>query len=262
MRRLRLLSYNIHVGIKASRYRHYIVHSWKHILPFPQRIHNLNRIAGVIKDFDFAGLLELDSGSLRSGFINHSEYLASQAGFPHWYDATNRNLGKIARYSMGLLSRYESIGSRRYPLPGKVPGRGALMVYFGNPDDPLVLVLSHLSLGSRARMRQIEFIAGLIKGYNHVILMGDLNCGVDSEEIALLLEMTKLRMPYYNLLTYPSWKPRTHIDHILISPSISIDKVQILDCHFSDHLPIAMDVTLPDTIFDFDGSSPVEYGAA
>jgi endonuclease/exonuclease/phosphatase family metal-dependent hydrolase len=247
--KLRLLSYNIQVGITATRYRDYIFQSWKHFLPYRNRMNNLQRIARIIKDFDVVGLQELDSGSLRSGFINHAEYLANLAEFPHWYDKTNRTLWKVARHSMGLLSKYAPIHISRHNLPARVPGRSALMVHFGNPEDPLVLVLAHLSLSRKARIMQMEYVSELISDYNHVILMGDLNCGCDSKELATLLEETHLRMPYSDLLTYPSWKPTKHVDHILLSPTIEINSVQVLDCTISDHLPIAMEISLPENVF-------------
>lgn len=123
--KLRLLSYNIQVGISAAGFRDYVLHGWKHILPCPQRLKNLHRIARVIRDFDVVGLQELDSGSLRSGFINHAEYLAREAEFPHWFDKTNRKLWKVARHSMGLLSKYAPISISRHDLPARVPGRGS-----------------------------------------------------------------------------------------------------------------------------------------
>lgn len=260
--KLRLLSYNIQVGITATRYRDYIFQSWKHFLPYRNRMNNLKQIALMIRDYDVVGLQELDSGSLRSGFINHAEYLANLAGFPHWYDKTNRTLWKVARHSMGLLSRYAPIHIDRHNLPARMPGRSALVVHFGNPEDPLVLVLAHLSLSRKARIMQMEYVGELIRDYKHVILMGDLNCGCDSKELSTLLEETQLRMPYSDLLTYPSWKPKKHVDHILVSPTIEINSVQVLNCTMSDHLPIAMEISLPEEVFLSRGESCAKPKAA
>jgi len=247
--RLRLLSYNIQVGITAAGYRDYIFHGWKHVLPYRERIINLHRIAGMIAEFDMVGLLELDGGSLRSGFINHAEYLAREARFPHWYDKVNRKWGSIARHSMGFLSKYAPIEVTRYSLPARMPGRSALKICYGNQEDPLVLVLVHLSLGRSSRLLQMEFVSEIIRGYNHVILMGDMNCSSESREISTLLGETNLCMPYSNLSTYPSWNPKRHIDHILVSPTIRINSVEVLNYPLSDHLPISMEVTLPDNVF-------------
>ena len=48
-RTLRLLSYNIQIGIKTRRYGQYFTHSWKHVLHHPQRFDNLDRIARLIE---------------------------------------------------------------------------------------------------------------------------------------------------------------------------------------------------------------------
>jgi endonuclease/exonuclease/phosphatase family metal-dependent hydrolase len=252
--RLRLLTYNIQVGIPAARYRDYF-HVWKYLLPYSRRIYNLRKIARMISEFDMVGLLELDSGSLRSGFINYAEYLANEAQFPHWYEKVNRQWGKVASHSMGLLTRYPPIRISRHNLPSLVSGRGALKVCFGNQDDPLVLVLAHLSLSQGARLAQMEFLSGLIKGYRNVIFMGDLNCGRSSRELNLLLEKTGLGMPYRDLFTYPSWNPRKHLDHILVSPTIGIDSVRVLNYPFSDHLPVAMEISVPGNVFLPQGGS-------
>ena len=59
-----------------------------------------------------------------------------------------------------------------YPLPGRIPGRGALWVRFGEGDASLVLVVAHLSLGPAARKRQCAFLAELVGRQKQVVLMG------------------------------------------------------------------------------------------
>jgi endonuclease/exonuclease/phosphatase family metal-dependent hydrolase len=243
--RLRLLSYNIQTGIATRNYRDYLTHSWKHVLPYPQRQANLDRIANLISDFDIVGLQEVDGGSLRSGFVNQTEYLALQGHFPYWYDQTNRNLGHIAQHSIGLLSRFRPTKITEAKLPGMIPGRGALIARYGYGADSLVLVILHLALGRRARLQQLDHISGLIREYRHVVVMGDLNCKSDSEEIDWLLARTDLREPTHGLHTFPSWRPRRNIDHILVSSSLEVENVAVLNHPLSDHLPIVMEVVLP-----------------
>jgi len=48
--RLRLLSYNIQVGIATQRPRHYLTKSWRHILPHAERFSNLNHIAHLLRE--------------------------------------------------------------------------------------------------------------------------------------------------------------------------------------------------------------------
>jgi endonuclease/exonuclease/phosphatase family metal-dependent hydrolase len=244
-KRLRLLSFNIQAGITTSKYHHYLTHSWKHVLPCAERLETLDRIAELAADYDLVGLQESDGGSLRSGFINQTEYVALRAGFPHWYDQTNRNLGHFAQHSLGLLSRFRPSEISEMRLPGMIPGRGALCTRFGTGADALLLIIVHLALGKRARARQLAHLVETIRAHRHVVLMGDLNCRSESEEIQLLLQQTDLSEPIHGLHTFPSWRPRRNIDHILVSPSIEVNSIRVLPYTISDHLPIAMDVTLP-----------------
>jgi endonuclease/exonuclease/phosphatase family metal-dependent hydrolase len=243
--RLRLLSYNIQTGISTTKYRHYFLHSWKHVLPYPPRLDNLDRIARLVQDYDIVGIQETDAGSLRSSFINQTEYLALQARFPYWYDQTNRSIGRLARHSLGLLSRFRPNQVMEIKLPGMIPGRGALTVRFGRGKDSVVLMIVHLALGKRARMLQMGYIGEILSDYEHVIVMGDMNCASDSPEMNWLLKRTNLQEPEHGLHTFPSWRPSRNIDHILVSPTLEVNEVCVLNYPISDHLPIAMEIALP-----------------
>lgn len=244
-KRLRLLSYNIQVGIAAVSIRDYITMSWKHVLPHAQIYDNLERIAQAINNFDIVALQEVDAGSLRSSFVNQIEFLARKGGFPYWYHQTNREIGILTKHSNGVLSKYQPIEVEDYKLPGPIPGRGVMVVRYGDFDNPLILMVVHLALGKRARQRQLEFIGEIVNCYEHVVVMGDMNCAPDSPEMMYLLDTTHLVGPDHALKTYPSWKPARRIDHILASPSLEVHDVHVLDHILSDHLPIAMEISLP-----------------
>ncbi|UEX77798.1 endonuclease/exonuclease/phosphatase family protein [Spiribacter halobius] len=242
--RLRLMSYNIQAGIETRYYHEYITRGWRHLLPDARRLPNLERIGELISDFDIVGLQELDAGSLRSGFVNQTAFLARRGEFPYWHFQTNRRIGQLAQHSNGLLSRYRPLEVREHRLPGMIPGRGALSLRFGGPGEDLTVVLLHLALGQRTRLRQLGYVAELIDGCPHVIIMGDLNCHSRSAEMAYLRANTHLREPLHDLLTYPSWRPARNIDHILVSPSVRVHHAEVLDYPLSDHLPITMEVEL------------------
>jgi endonuclease/exonuclease/phosphatase family metal-dependent hydrolase len=246
--RIRLLSYNIQTGIRTTRYSHYVTHSWKHVLPHAQRFSNLDRVASQIRDYDIVGLQEVDAGSLRSGYVNLTQYLGEKAQFPFWYDQTNRRLGRFARNSTGLLSRFSPTEISEHRLPGRIPGRGALLIRYGTRQDSLVVLILHLALGRRARLRQLGYISELINEYRHVILMGDLNCRSQSAEMNYLINRTLMQEPYHGLHTFPSWCPQRNIDHILVTPTLQVDRIKVLNYSLSDHLPVSMDITLPESI--------------
>lgn len=252
-RRLRLLSYNIQTGIATAKYHHYLTHSWKHVLPHRERVENLRSIARILNGYDVVGLQEVDSGSLRSGFINQTEFLAERAEFPFWHDQTNRDLGKFAQHSIGVLSRFRPERMVEHKLPGMIPGRGVMSVHFRAGQNELVLLILHLSLGRRARLRQLGFVSELISEQPHVVVMGDLNCRSDSHEMRWLLRHSHLGEPVPGLCTFPSWRPLHNIDHILVSESLEVVGVRALNYAFSDHLPIAMEVLLPFSLDDAQG---------
>jgi endonuclease/exonuclease/phosphatase family metal-dependent hydrolase len=247
-RTLRLLSYNIQTGITTRRYRQYFIHSWKHVLHHAQRFDNLDQIAQLISNYDLVGLQEADAGSARSGFVNITQYLAMAAGFPYWDDQTNRRIGRIARHSLGVVSRYKPSGITEHKLPGRIPGRGAMAVRFGEGDDALVVLIVHLALSRRGRLSQLDYLGDLINDYRHVVLMGDMNCRSTSQEMELLVNKTLMSEPVHGLNTFPSWRPKRNIDHILVTPTVEVQHAGVLDYPLSDHLPISMEVVLPSGI--------------
>ena len=246
--RLRLMSYNIQVGIQSSRPHHYLTNLWKHVLHARCRLANINRIADLVHGFDIVGMQELDAGSHRTGYINLTEYIAARAGLPFWHHQLNRDFGAIAQHGIGLLGRFHPDEIVEHKLPGHLPGRGGLMARFGHGDDALVVMLIHLSLNRHARQRQLDYIAAVVNDFRHVVLMGDLNCEPHSREISRLSEHTCLRVVADGLHTYPSWKPRKKIDYILISPSLDVVDYYVMNRAYSDHLPIAMEIELPPEI--------------
>lgn len=245
--RLRLLTYNIQSGIDTKHYREYLTKGWRQLLPHRERQLNLNRIANMLHQYDLVGLQEVDSGSLRSGFVDQTEYLAHRAGFPYWYKQVNRSFGKFAQHSNGLLSRMRPSWITEHKLPG-LPGRGAMVVEFESSDSKLAVCVIHLALSQRARTRQLAYLTELVSHYQHLIVMGDFNCDSEASEFRLLADNTNLKRPSSELKSFPSWRPARMLDHILASPSLTIEQAQVLDYPHSDHLPISVDILLPDEL--------------
>ena len=244
---LKIVSYNIQVGMDTRQYRDYLTQSWKHLLPHRERMHNLDRIAHMLRDYDLVALQEVDAGSLRSGFLDMTEYLAHRGGFPYWYHQVNRNMGMLAQHSNGFLSRLDAVATRSFRLPGS-QGRGAMLLEFGAAKGKLAVCSAHLALGRRARAMQLDFLGELVDDYRSVIVMGDLNAPADSLEVHRFLQRTGLQESAADQFTYPSWRPRRKIDHIFLSDNLTVLSAQVLDYPLSDHLPIAVEISLPDEL--------------
>ncbi|MFI0473324.1 endonuclease/exonuclease/phosphatase family protein [Halomonas sp. HMF6819] len=241
---LRLLTFNLQVGIQTSAYHHYLTRSWQHFLPHPRRVKRLDVMGEVLGKFDVVGLQEVDGGSFRSSRINQVEYLAAQAGFPHHFQQLNRNLGRIAQHSNGLLSKLTPSHIEEHRLPG-TRGRGAIHVRFGNGPDALHIFVAHLALSHRGRVRQLNYLSDIIAPLRHVVVMGDLNCTPEQLHAHERFSASLPLHPVKPLLSYPSWQPRRALDHILLSQTLEAADVSVLDHLFSDHLPVAVELPLP-----------------
>lgn len=245
MDRLRLLSYNIQAGIASLRFRDYFANCWKHLLPHRARMANLARIAQMLGGYDVVGLQEVDAGSLRSAFVDQTEYLARLSGYPHWYRQINRDLGTLAQHSNGLLSRLKPERIREFKLPG-LPGRGVLLGEFETSSgERLAIGVLHLSLGARARRRQFDFLLDLASQYPYAVLMGDFNSGCGSSALRALIQRGGWHGMDCDRKTFPSWRPRHNLDHILVSSRIEILSAEVIDYALSDHLPVSMEIRLP-----------------
>jgi len=244
-RRLRLLSCNILAGASVQRYSEYVTRSINAVLPGRSKLDNLDRLAEVLPQFDVVGLQEADAGSLRSGFLNQTRYLAETSGMPFWSHQPNRPMARLAHSANGLISRLEPSVVLDYPLPSRIPGRGALLARFGEGRDALAVMIAHLSLSAPARAKQLAFIAEVLQEYPHAVLMGDLNTDANSAEMRHLFAKCSLTAPAQPTPTFPSWKPRRALDHILTSETIQLEKLWALPQAFSDHLPLAAEIRLP-----------------
>jgi endonuclease/exonuclease/phosphatase family metal-dependent hydrolase len=241
---IRLLSFNIQVGIGTARYRHYFTKGWKHVLPHAGRTVNLERIADVVADYDVVALQEIDSGSLRSRYVNQVQFIADRAQFPFWYTQLNRDLGHLAQHGNGLLSRVEPLEMQDHKLPGAIPGRGAIVARLPYGDETVMIVLLHLSLGERSRRQQLEYVRRMIEHEPHVVLMGDMNSHLAQLLFDSPLARSSLRPAGPGAATYPAWRPLRALDHILVSPRLTIRDCEVLDCQLSDHRPIGVTLEL------------------
>lgn len=245
-RRLRLLSANIQAGSSTRGYHDYVARSWSHVLPAGNKRGALDTIAELAGRHDIVGLQEADPGSLRSGFTNQTHYLAERAGFAYWSHQPNRSVAGVASSANGLLSRLEPRLVEDHPLPGRVKGRGLLTATFGGGRNALTVAVAHLSLGSQSRRSQIDFIADILADLPHAVLMGDFNCDPEQPEMQQLYRKTQLQPPDRCVPTFPSWRPQRAIDHMLVTPALTVSTMRALPAAQSDHLALSVELDVPE----------------
>ena len=239
---LKILSFNIVVGLRTSRPHHYVTQAWRHVLPSFGAHDTLDRIAGFIKGYDVVAIQEADAGSLRTRFVNQIAYLAERAGFAHWQTGINRDLGVIAKHCLGIMSHL-SLSASHHALPGLIPGRGMLDVTLSHSSGPLRLIVTHLSLTRSARARQLELIAEVVEDAPRVVVVGDLNC--DPHELRRHAALRRVDLqPQILAPTYPSWRPTRCYDQAMVRGPMRVTHAGVVQEHLSDHLPIALHLDL------------------
>ena len=243
--KIRLLSFNIQAGTSTARYHHYVTHSWRQVLPHSRRVENLDAIAELVTPYDMVALQEVDTGSLRSGFINQSRYLANHSGMPFWCHQSNRKVGTVAYAGNGFLSKFEPQSVEDHRLPGIIPGRGTLLIRYGQGENCLDVAVVHLALGKRARRQQLRFLTEMLAGSQNLIVMGDLNTQVNRPGLLEFRQALGLVAPTAGLASFPSWQPQRAIDHILVSHTLATGEAEVLDVTYSDHCPVVLEVELP-----------------
>ena len=117
------------------------------------------------------------------------------------------------------------------------------------PDVALFVV--HLSLGSRSRRRQLAELGALIERSTaeRTIVTGDFNTFGGHDELDRLIDRTGLNLyvpgetvsnrPFDELVL-----STRALDLVLCSPSIGIERCDVLDVQVSDHRPVVTEIAL------------------
>lgn len=243
-RRFRLLSFNIQVGMRTEHYGHYLTRAWRHALPGLDMHPTLDRMADLMRDYDFVAVQEGDAGSLRTRFVNQIEYLAERAGFAHHGFTVTRDLRPVAQHCLGFLSRHPPTRVTEHRLPGRVRGRRALHVEMGEELDALHIFIAHLSLGIRDQQHQLDFISRQVSAQAPSVLIGDLNCEPAQLRAHGFLRDCGLDLHAATPATYPSWRPARRLDHVLYSSHIELHELVALPQAISDHLPLSAQISV------------------
>jgi len=112
--------------------------------------------------------------------------------------------------------------------------------------DDIAIFLVHLSLKFRHRQYQLRYLYDLVrKTAKPVIVAGDFNTYWGDHELYLFMQAAGLsNANARGLPSYPSASPRKELDFILHSARIEVNRFEIPDVQFSDHLPLICDFTI------------------
>jgi len=207
---------------------------------------NLERITSFIQSHspDIVGLIEVDTGSIRSGLINQAEVIAESLGHFSTYqckygeESLNRGIPILRKQGNAFLAAPGVQGERFHYFD---TGIKRLIIELELEEVSVFLV--HLSLKYRHRHFQLRSLHELVKkSTKPVIVAGDFNTFWGEHEIYLFMEAAGLSSANKESLpSYPSNSPRKELDFILYGKGISVTDFQVPKVTYSDHLPLVCD---------------------
>ena len=240
---MRLLLYNIRYGVGAGASMHMPLPGAGYLLG-NQSV--LPEITEFIKstDPDIVGLIEVDTGSIRSRKVNQAETIAVELGMNSSYET---KYGAKSFNQMVPIVRKQGNAFLAAPRV-----RGESFHYFDTGIKRLIIELEmddfavflvHLSLKYRHRHLQLRKLYDLVAATEKpVILAGDFNTFWGENEIYLFMRAAGLRSANVRSLpSYPSRSPRKELDFILYQEGINVTNFEIPQVRHSDHLPLICD---------------------
>lgn len=240
---MRMLLYNIRYGTGHLNGYHMPL---PYIGFFKRTDFNLQRIINFIRaiDPDIIGLIEVDSGSYRTGNSCQAEAIAKALGYNYVAETkySEKSLAHIVpilnQQSNALLTR-ERIHDHTFHYFKE----GVKRLIIKTEIEEAVIFLVHLSLKFRHRQHQLEQLHALVKrAKKEVIVAGDFNTFFGRRELKLFLAASNLESANFrNLPSHPSHSPQRQIDFILHSSGIHINNFYIPDVRLSDHSPLICD---------------------
>ena len=210
---------------------------------------NQNVLPDIIKfikstDPDIVGLIEVDSGSIRSRKINQAETIAGELGMNSSYEtkygatSINQLLPIIRKQGNAFLAAPRVQGEKFHYFD-----TGIKRLIIELEMETFAVFLVHLSLKYRHRHIQLRKLYDLIdRTEKPVIVAGDFNTFGGEGEIYLFLRAAGLRSANTKSLpSYPSRSPRKELDFVLYQEGIEVTNFEIPNVRHSDHLPLLCD---------------------
>jgi len=240
---MRLLLYNIRYGVGFGSTGSVPVPGARYLFG---ESGNLEKITQFIKqhDPDIVGLIEVDTGSLRSNRVNQVEEIAKTLGHYSAYEckygeaSVNQMLPILRKQANAFLAAPRVHGERFHYFD-----TGVKRLIIELELDDVAVFLVHLSLKYRHRQFQLRRLYELVeKCEKPAIVAGDFNSFWGEDEIFLFCKAAGLKSANVERLpSYPAGAPRLELDFILHSEGIRIDHFEIPQVELSDHLPLICD---------------------
>jgi endonuclease/exonuclease/phosphatase family metal-dependent hydrolase len=216
---------------------------------FKQTSEKLNKITHFIKSStpDIIGLVEVDSGSYRSGNSCQAKKIAEELHYSHVVETKYANnslaqkLPVLKQQSNALLARGKFLNHQFHYFE-----EGVKRLVIQAELENVIVFIVHLSIKYRHRQNQLKHLHHLIKGARKpIIVAGDFNTFWGNRELELFLAASRLHNANPdNRPSHPSHSPHRQIDFILHSSELQVDSFSIPDIQLSDHNPVICDFSM------------------
>ncbi len=246
MHRMRLLQYNIRYAVGGGASMHMPLPGAGYVLGNQSVLPDITKFIKSV-DPDIVGLIEVDTGSIRSRKVNQAEKIAADLGMNTSYEtkygekSINQMLPIVRKQGNAFLAARRVHGEKFHYFD---TGIKRLIIELEMKDYAIFLV--HLSLKYRHRHLQMRHLYDLIqKTEKPVVVAGDFNTFWGENEIYLFMKAAGLTSANTEgLPTYPSRSPRKELDFVLYQDGIDVTGFEVGDIRLSDHLPIICDFEL------------------
>ena len=241
---MKFMVYNIAYGTGAPKNRlDQIFGSYRYL--HTGRKH-LEKIIDCIAELepDVTGLLEVDNGSLRTGYLNQGE-LIGHALHQTVYGAVKYAPGSISR-KIPILRRQSNIfltTGKKQPCAFHYLQDGMKRLALEIEVGGIRFFLLHLALGKTVRQKQLKTLSEILGRLDSPYLIGgDFNAFSGTSELEEFMEQLGLHSANRsNSPTFPAWKPVQQLDYILYSKGIEPVRFTVGTEQASDHLPLMLE---------------------
>ena len=240
---MRLLLYNIRYAVGGGASMHMPIPGAGYVLGNQAVLPEITQFIKSV-DPDVVGLIEIDTGSIRSRNVNQAEKIAADLGMNTSYEtkygekSINQVLPIVRKQGNAFMAAPRVHGERFHYFD---TGIKRLIIELEMNEFAIFLV--HLSLKYRHRHLQLRHLFDLIEETSKpVIVAGDFNTFWGENEIYLFMKAAGLTSANVDSIpTYPSRAPRKELDFILYQDGINVQHFEVPDVRFSDHLPLVCD---------------------
>ncbi len=240
---MRLLLYNIRYAVGAGASIHVPLPGAGYILGNQAVLTDITEFIRSC-DPDIVGLIEVDTGSIRSRRVNQADAIAAELGMNTSYEikygesSINQMLPIVRKQGNAFLAAERVHGETFHFFD-----TGIKRLIIELELEKVAIFLVHLSLKYRHRHLQLRRLHDLIADTEKpVIVAGDFNTFWGEDEIYLFMKAAGLKSANVSSLpSFPSHAPRRELDFILYQDGIRVRNFEVPSVRHSDHLPLICD---------------------